>query len=82
MRNNINRRRFLRYTATGGAGLLVSARLPGQSQADTAASSKNNPASKFEQRTLGRTGMKLPVLSMGVMRADNPNLVKAAMRSG
>ncbi|MDR2673545.1 MAG: aldo/keto reductase, partial [Opitutaceae bacterium] len=40
------------------------------------------PASKFEQRTLGRTGMKLPVLSMGVMRADNPNLVKAAMRSG
>ncbi len=75
MRNNdINRRRFLRYTATGGAGLLVSAGLLGQSQADA--------APKFEQRVLGRTGMKLPILSMGVMRADNPNLVKAAMRSG
>jgi predicted aldo/keto reductase-like oxidoreductase len=82
MRNNINRRRFLRYTATGGAGLLVPASLLGQSQADTAASSKNNSAPKFEQRVLGRTGMKLPILSMGVMRADNPNLVKAAMRSG
>ncbi|MDR1011373.1 MAG: aldo/keto reductase [Opitutaceae bacterium] len=82
MRNNINRRRFLRYTATGGAGLLVPASLLGQSQADSAASAKNKPAPKFEQRTLGRTGMKLPILSMGVMRADNPNLVRAAMRSG
>lgn len=33
-------------------------------------------------RTLGKTGVKLPVVSMGVMNSDNPNLVKAALASG
>jgi glycine dehydrogenase subunit 1 len=31
---------------------------------------------------LGKTGIKLPVISMGVMRADIPNLVKAALDKG
>ena len=33
-------------------------------------------------RKLGKTGLELPVLSMGVMRADSPALVKAAIDSG
>lgn len=33
-------------------------------------------------RPLGKTGVKLPVVSMGVMNSDNPNLVKAALASG
>jgi predicted aldo/keto reductase-like oxidoreductase len=33
-------------------------------------------------RTLGRTGIKLPVVSFGVMRSDNPNLCKAAYDRG
>jgi len=33
-------------------------------------------------RTLGKTGVELPVVSMGVMNSDNPNLVKAALASG
>ena len=33
-------------------------------------------------RTLGKTGMKIPVISFGVMRADNPNLCKAAYEKG
>ena len=33
-------------------------------------------------RTLGKTGIKLPVVSMGVMNSDNPNLVKAALANG
>ncbi len=33
-------------------------------------------------RTLGKTGLELPILSMGVMRADTPNIVKAAYDSG
>ena len=36
----------------------------------------------FIYRTLGRTGFKLPIVSMGVMNADNPNLVAAALDSG
>ncbi len=35
-----------------------------------------------QRRTLGRTGIQVPVVSMGVMNADNPNLVKAALHGG
>jgi uncharacterized protein len=34
------------------------------------------------RRRLGRTGLDLPLVSMGVMNADNPNLVKAALDGG
>ena len=33
-------------------------------------------------RTLGKTGLKLPVINMGVMNSDNPNLIRAALDSG
>lgn len=74
----VNRRDFLRLSATAGAGALF---IP-----DAAASAiKTNtlPATnEFPMRTLGRTGIKLPILSMGVMRADNPNVVRAAYNAG
>ena len=72
---NINRRGFLRTGIAGAAGIvalsptLVSAASAGQ-QKDTIS------------RTLGKTGMKIPVISFGVMRADNPNLCKAAYEKG
>jgi predicted aldo/keto reductase-like oxidoreductase len=34
------------------------------------------------QRTLGKTGLKLPVVSMGVMNANNPELLKQAYEAG
>ncbi len=37
---------------------------------------------KIVSRTLGRTGFKLPIVSMGVMNADNPKLVAAALEAG
>lgn len=37
---------------------------------------------KLITRRLGKTGIELPVVSMGVMRADNPALVRAALESG
>jgi predicted aldo/keto reductase-like oxidoreductase len=37
---------------------------------------------KFVYRTLGKTGLKLPVINMGVMNTNNPNLVRAALDSG
>jgi len=33
-------------------------------------------------RTLGKSGIKVPVISFGVMRADNPGLCKASFDSG
>src|SRR5512133_1389119 len=72
---NINRRGFLRTGITGAAGIvalspsLISAAKPDQ-QSDVIS------------RPLGKTGMKVPVISFGVMRSDNPNLCKAAYEKG
>jgi predicted aldo/keto reductase-like oxidoreductase len=72
---NINRRGFIRTGVAGAAGVvalspsLISAAPSGQIQ-------------NIITRELGRTKMKVPVISFGVMRADNPNLCKAAYEKG
>ncbi|MCL2650090.1 MAG: aldo/keto reductase [Candidatus Azobacteroides sp.] len=77
----INRRKFLRISAAAGAGALLfpSTQL---SAASKAVQDKKQDAAKIPTRILGRTGVELPVLSMGVMRADNPGVVRAAYNSG
>lgn len=77
MNNNLlERRNFIKLSALGAVGSLLST----NAQAET-----TNIKEKDKQiiyRTLGKTGLKVPVVSMGVMRADNPNLVRAALRAG
>jgi aryl-alcohol dehydrogenase-like predicted oxidoreductase len=68
-----NRRNFLKSSFFGASGLLVS----GSAKASTA-----RAGTEMITRTLGKTGLELPILSMGVMRADTPNIVKAAYDSG
>jgi predicted aldo/keto reductase-like oxidoreductase len=91
-KTRLERREFLKL---GAAGLAASA-LAGC--ATTTASKKDEPAASGtpaakpapapvaataqNRRTLGRTGITLPVVSMGVMNADNPNLVRAALDGG
>jgi len=77
--NSLKRRSFLRWSAAGLAGLAAKPAL-GSPQTP---SSSNVPAGKNPIiRTLGRTGIKLPVVSMGVMNSDNPNLIRAALDRG
>ncbi len=72
---NLDRRDFLRSSVLGaGATVLAKPAFKG--------SAKAGPPKEIIKRELGKTGLEIPVLSMGVMRADNPNLVKAAMDSG
>jgi uncharacterized protein len=76
--STVSRRSFIRTSAVGvGAAVLASAApasvLPGDD--------KKTPK-KLITRKLGNTGIELPVVSMGVMRADNPGLVKAALEAG
>ena len=40
------------------------------------------PKATLPQRLLGKTGISLPTVSMGVMNSDNPNLVAAALDAG
>jgi uncharacterized protein len=76
---HLKRRSFLQLGAAGLAGLCVKpAAGSGSSQASAAAQSKP----KLIHRTLGKTGIQLPVVSMGVMNSDNPNLIRAALDKG
>jgi uncharacterized protein len=70
----INRRGFIRTGIAGAAGIAFSPAVipPIQQVVDE----------KIIYRTLGRTGLKVPVISFGVMRADNPVLCKAAYEKG
>jgi predicted aldo/keto reductase-like oxidoreductase len=72
--NNINRRSFLRTGIAGAAGIVALS--PSLVEAASA------QQQEYIYRTLGKTRMKVPVISFGVMRADNPNLCKAAYLKG
>jgi predicted aldo/keto reductase-like oxidoreductase len=75
---NINRRKFLGMSALAGAGAIVAPQIAVASSPSV----KAKAAETIPTRVLGKTGMKLPILSMGVMRADNPAVVRAAYNSG
>jgi len=67
----LSRRGFLKTGITGAAGVALS-------PAVLRASTQDN----IIYRTLGKTGMKVPVISFGVMRSDNQSLCKAAYDKG
>ncbi len=73
----VDRRHFLSSSLAGLAGLGLSA-APVPAGEPAAAPRPKKPV----RRTLGRTGISLPVVSMGVMNADNPSLVRAALEGG
>ena len=78
MKKRINRRNFLKVSATVGAGALFVPEVSASTlKAETVKATHDIPV-----RTLGRTGIKVPILSMGVMNADNPNVVRAAYNAG
>lgn len=78
-KTDISRRNFLSTTLASAAatGLLA---LPG-ARALAQDQGQDKPG-QIIYRTLGRTGMKLPVVSMGAMNANNPGLIKASYDLG
>jgi len=72
---NINRRNFLISGVAGAAAVVASSK-------SAYALLPDRDESKIICRTLGKTGIMVPVVSMGVMRADNPSLVKACLDNG
>ncbi|MEN6560359.1 MAG: aldo/keto reductase [Acidobacteriota bacterium] len=84
MTNKLNRRDFLSRSLAGGAvALLGGAGKPGRPPAAAAADPAPAAADKpLITRALGKTGLVLPVVNMGVMNADNPELVRRAYELG
>ena len=78
--HHAERRRFLKTSLVVASGALLGASADARHQEST----KKSPAKSARRitRTLGRTGLQLPVVSMGVMRSDNPGLVRAALEQG
>ncbi|MFO7923908.1 MAG: aldo/keto reductase [Bacteroidales bacterium] len=79
MQKSLDRRKFLKLSAAGAAGGFIA----GTSAVN--ASSLNNLSTVKDgiiYRTLGRTGMRVPVVNLGVMRVDNPRIVTMALDGG
>ena len=82
--NELGRRSFLKKSLTGLAAVGA---VPGAVKAAAFGSAATGQAAAAAPakpiiRTLGKTGLKVPVVSMGVMNADNPAVVQAALESG
>jgi predicted aldo/keto reductase-like oxidoreductase len=76
----IGRRDFVKSTLAGfGSFLFLPQRDMKQEFRVVEAMGKEK---KFAYRTLGKTGMKLPVINMGVMNTNDASLVKVALDSG
>jgi len=78
--SGMQRRSFLKMGLAGVAGLSAAQVLAGKDSGP--GRSQDQAGLKVIHRTLGKTGLKLPVVSMGVMNADNPALVAAALDAG
>ena len=74
-----NRRDFLRQSLLGASSALLATPVLG---ARPSGGQPGDEKPALIRRPLGRTGLVLPVVSFGVMRADNPGLIRAAMKEG
>jgi uncharacterized protein len=80
-----NRRDFIaRVTGALAASPLLGSSnfLFGQPVKSTPATSETSPSAKPIYRTLGKTGISLPIVSMGVMNADVPGLIPRSYELG
>jgi predicted aldo/keto reductase-like oxidoreductase len=78
--NNFNRRQFLKSSILGTSGAFLA--LPTLAQDGRAGARAPGAEKKTITRRLGKTGIELPIVSFGVMRADNPALIPAAIKAG
>jgi len=80
-----DRRQFIKQGLLGvtGAGLAAhSLRARRPDWENTPVRNTDRDTSGILYRTLGKTGIELPVVSMGTGDTDNPNLVRAGMDGG
>lgn len=88
MRRNrtLSRREFMTRTLAGAGAMTVLGCKDGSSVkagSPTAAAAATGALDRpVLTRTLGRTGLAVPVVNMGVMNADNPDLVRRAYELG
>ncbi len=80
----LNRREFLTHSLTGLAGAGLAGVTGGKlfAQEFTPKADTEMHRKEIIQRTLGRTGLKIPIVSMGVMNASIPNIIQQSYEKG
>ena len=78
----INRRKFLSATAAGIASAGLAGLAPGVVLAQDEKEKATEKRKEIINRTLGRTKLKMPIVSMGVMNANNPEIMQASYELG
>lgn len=81
-KQDFTRRKFL---STSAAGLITAGltSLPLKNViANDSLKTEKKKDGKIIYRTLGKTGIKLPIISMGVMNAENPGVVEESYKLG
>jgi predicted aldo/keto reductase-like oxidoreductase len=87
-RSDISRRRFLSASLTGLAAAGLTSLGPGLAAAQEKAGARDEAnkdkksGPKMIYRELGKTGIKMPIVGMGAMNADNPEVVQASYEAG
>ena len=76
----MGRRDFMKSTLAGFGGLFFLPKIDMKQELRVVEA--KGKEKKFVYRTLGKTGIRVPVISMGVMNTDNPSLVRVALDSG
>jgi predicted aldo/keto reductase-like oxidoreductase len=76
----MGRRDFLKSSVAGLGGFIYVS--SNREQPLRTAQDKKAGEKKMVYRALGKTGIKLPAITMGVMNTDNPSLVKATLNEG
>jgi hypothetical protein len=71
----INRRKFMKSSVAGMAGFIC---LPSAAKGQD----KNQKEKKLIYRTLGKTGIQVPVIGMGILSSGSPALMQAALDAG
>lgn len=75
---NLSRRKFL----SGSALALTPLAMNRLGEAAVNLTAAAQPKQSIIKRKLGRTGLQIPIVSMGVMNADNPAVVKESYETG
>lgn len=76
---SMKRRNFLKMGTTTLAGMTLVPEVSGLAEKKK---KQERPKKGFNVRTLGKTEIELPIISMGVMNADNPAVMKSAYEVG
>jgi len=71
----VNRRQFMKSSVAGMAGFIC---LPSTAKRQD----RNQKEKKLIYRTLGKTGMQVPVIGMGILSSGSPALMQAALDAG